>query len=227
MVVRFFREGLFQLIVGIAVTGTIATIALVTKVWNWPNAVVGGVLLLCGTMYVMERLGVGPSIKSRVRDWLDSSGYSIQTVQDIYAFHFVMTDNVGFRTDVFQVKSESPITIMSAKHTATQQQVAVFNSLARPEQFRFWQRVRIELLRYGVQFSNLTLEGEGVNFSDDFVIGRASTGTEFLRRVLFVRSGARLYQELLLELHNPNEPPSPMPASVTPQTPLPTPQSVG
>ena len=65
--------------------------------------------------------------------------------------------------------------------------------------------VRLELLKYGVQFSNLVLEGEGVTFSDSVMVDSAFIGPEFLQRVLFVRSGARVYRELLNELYDASE----------------------
>src|SRR5258708_4620616 len=106
MVFRFFREGLFQLVVGLSVMAIVTTMAIINKYWTWPNAIVGGVLLLCGLIYLMDRIGIGPSVKSRVRDWLDSSGYSIQTIQDGNDFHFIMTDLVGIRTSILRIKPD-------------------------------------------------------------------------------------------------------------------------
>src|ERR1700730_8573734 len=124
MLSRYFREGLFQLVVGVGVTAVIATFALINKYWTWPNAVVGGALLLCAILYLMEKLGIGPSTKSRVRDWLDGSGYNVRTVHDSNEFHFVMTDSIGLVTDILQVSPNSPIEIISAKHKATPEQLA-------------------------------------------------------------------------------------------------------
>jgi hypothetical protein len=215
MPARFFREYILQLVVGVSVTATVAVVALVYKLWNWPNAIVGGVLLLCGALYLMDRLGIGPSLKSRVRDWLDSSGYSIQTIQDSNEFHFIMTDNVGIVTDILQLTANSPILIVSAKHKATPEQLAAFNAKPVPEQGEFWKNVRLELLRYGIQFSTLCLDGDGVSFSENVFPSQSLTSTEFLKRLLFVRSGARLYWELLGSLYNdtPSSPSSlPSPA---------------
>lgn len=184
----------------VTVTSTVAIFALVNTLWTWPNAVVGGVLLLCGILYLMDRFGIGPSTKSRVRDWLDNSGYDIRTIHDSNAFHFVITDNVKLVTDILQVDSDGPITIISAKHKATPERIAAFNTMTKARQDAFWKSVRLELLRYGIPFSDLTLEGDGIAFSDNVMAGRTLTGIEFLKRVLFVRSGARLYWELLTAL---------------------------
>jgi hypothetical protein len=65
MVTRFFREFLFQLVVGVGVTVTITSFALLNKYWNWPNAVVYSALLMAALFYLTDRLGLGPSVKSR------------------------------------------------------------------------------------------------------------------------------------------------------------------
>ena len=197
---KFFREYVFKLVVTLAVTGTVTVVAVINKYWTWPNAVVGGVLLLCGVLYLTDRFGIGPSLKSRVRDWLDSSGFDIRTVQNSNEFHFVMTDSIGLSTDIFKANSDAPINIISGKHLPTPQRLATFKALTKPQQDAFWKNIRLELLRYGISFSALTLEGEGVSFSDGVIAVPTLTGVEFLKRVLFVRTGARLYQELLAAL---------------------------
>ena len=200
---RFGREYLFQTAVGVTVTATITVAAIIGKYWNWPNAVVGAVLLLSGSVYLLAKLGVGFSIKARVRDWLDSSGYSIRTVSDSNEFHFVMTDSVGMQTEVIQAKAGDPILIVVANNKASPQQLAAFDALSTEHQISFWKGVRLELLKYGAQFSKLILDGNGVTFSESIPVGRGLTSTEFLNRVLFVRTEARLYWELLLSLYDP------------------------
>jgi hypothetical protein len=49
---RFFREYLLQLVVGVGVTATITAFAVIGKYWNWPNALVGSLLSLCGIRYL-------------------------------------------------------------------------------------------------------------------------------------------------------------------------------
>jgi len=206
MTTRFLREGQFQLVVGVGIASIVAIFALISKYWTWPNAIVSSILLLCGLCYLMEKVGIGPSTKSRIRDWLDSSGFNIQTLQDVNAFHFRMTDSAGITTEILQTKVDSPVLIASAFHRATPQQVAAFNSLSGSRRVEFWRMVRLELLKYGVQFTNLVLEGDGVTFSDSMMVEPASSGSDFLQRLLIVRSGARLYRELLLELYDASEP---------------------
>jgi len=205
MITRFFREYLFQLVVGVGVTITITSFALMNKYWNWPTAVVDGVLLLSGLFYLMDRWASARPLLSRVRDWLDSSGYKIQTVQDANEFHFQLTDNVGITTEIIQHKPESPIDIASGLNVASAAQFAAYKALKDSEREAFWKTVQLELLRYGVAFSDLKLEAEGVTFTDRVVVTRALVAPEFLQKVRFVRAAARLYRALLLELGEDSE----------------------
>lgn len=201
MLKKLVHEYTLKLAVGLAVTSTITVFAIISKIWNWPNAVVGAILLLCGILFLMDRLGIGPSLKSRVRDWLDSTSFGVTTVQDSNEFHFRMTDNVGIVADIWQPKPDYSIVIMSGHHKATSQQLGVFNAMAKQAQDTFWKNVRLELLRYGISFSNLALDGDGVALST--TITPSLSSDDFLKALLFVRSGARLYWELLGNLNPP------------------------
>ena len=116
-----------------------------------------------------------------------------------------MTDAVGITTEILQTKLDSPVLIASPSHKATPEQVAAYSSLTAQRRGEFWRMVRLELVKYDVQFSNLVLEGEGVTFSDNVMVDNVFSGPEFLQRVLFVRSGARLYRELLKELYDASD----------------------
>lgn len=148
----------------------------------------------------MDRFGIGRSTRSKVREWLDGSGYSIQTFDDQNEFHFVMTDNIGLRTSILQNKANSPIVVMSPRLTATATQLVAFNALSLEDKNKFWRDVRIEFLRRGISFSTLRMDGDGVAVSQTFMMGPGLNGPEFLQRVLFVRSTARLYWALLEDL---------------------------
>ena len=62
-------------------TSTVTVFAVIGKYWSRPNAVVGSVLL-SAVLYLTDRLSLGPTLKSRVRDWLDASGYNVRTIED-------------------------------------------------------------------------------------------------------------------------------------------------
>ena len=149
------REYLWQVLIGIGVVTTVTVLAVLNKYWTWPNAIVGGGLLLCGVLYLMDRFGIGPSLRSRVREWLDSSGFPIQKVDDANVFHYRVTDGIGMVTDILQLKSDSPIIIATGHHKASAAQLATYNALTPERQQAFWKGVRMELLRYGIAFSEL------------------------------------------------------------------------
>jgi len=195
---RFLQEYIFQIAVGVAVAATVAVSAVIAKIWTWPNAIVGGVLLLCGLLYLMDRLGIGPSARTRVRNWLDDSGFPIQTVTDNNAMHFVLVDNVGLYTHIIQIKSGDPINIAMPNLRATDKQIEVFNSWDKDTQQEFWKKVRFELFRARILFTDLKLE-EGIALSVQVGLAKTLTGVEFMREVVNVRSTGRLYLELLNE----------------------------
>ena len=207
MLSRFIRESLLQLFVSGILGVGLAIWAYINRLWSLPNAIVGGVLLICGVFYLMDRFGLGQTLKSKVRDWLDGSGYGIQTVPDANHFHYRMTDNINMVTDILQSKSGAPILVASGHHKASPIQLAGFNQMLPVEQQAFSRNVRLELLRYGIAYSDLKLDGDGVAFSLSIVPSPSLTSTEFLDRLMFVRSAARLYWELLMEL-NPTAPSS-------------------
>ena len=216
MLSKFFREYILQLMIALTVTSTVTVFALIGKYWNWPNAVVGSILLLCGVFYLTDRLGLGPTLKSRVRDWLDASNYDVRTIQDSNHFHFMMTDNIGLKTAILQVKPDSPISIVCPKIGPLPEQLAAYKALSSDQERKaFWRTVRHELLKYGISFSDLKPDGEGVTFSDLVVVSPSFTSAEFLNRVMFVRSGARLYRDLWTALYDPG----PLPVIAEPTVP--------
>lgn len=147
----------------------------------------------------MDRFGIGPSTKSRVRNWLDGTGFGIQTIQDEKEFHFAVTDNVGLRTNIWQIRAGQPITIVMSSLKPTTDQLAYFQSLDPSRQLDFWKPIRLELLKFRIGYTDLKLDGDGVAFSDQIMVSTTLTGVEFLNRVMFVRSAGRLYLELLAQ----------------------------
>jgi hypothetical protein len=196
---RFFQEYIFQSVIGVGVTAAVTAFAVLAKLWTWPNAVVGAVLLLCGLLYLAERLGIGPTERTRVRNWLDESGFAIQTVSDTNSIHFVLVDNIGFYTHVVQVKSGDPLSIAMPGLKPDDKHLATFATMDDAAKQAFWKKIRIELLRTRTQFSNLKLDGEGVTISTQLSMARTLTGVEFLREMVIVRSAGRLYLEMINE----------------------------
>jgi hypothetical protein len=197
----FFRDYIMQVVLIVTITVTTTVFALINKYWNLPTAVVYAVLLDAGTWSLTDRLGLGISTKAKVRNWLDESGFQVQTIQDSNQFHFVITDPVGIRTNVLQVKRGSPISIIVPKLLPTKEQMGVYSTMSLREKGEFWRQTRLELMRYGIQFSKLSME-DGVTLSESVIVGKGLTGTEFLKQVLFVRSGGRIYWEILRELND-------------------------
>lgn len=208
---RVLQEYVFQVAVGVSVTATIIVFAVLGKLWTWPNAVVGGVLLLSGLLYLMDRLGIGvASERSRIRNWLDESGFPIQTMNDNNAIHFKVVDNVGLFTYVLQVKSGDPLYIYMPQLRTDEDRVTYFKSLTEEAQGEIWRKIRLELLRARTQYTDLKLDGDCVTISSQIGVSRTLTGVDFLREVMHVRTAGRLYLELLREHIPALNPPPPV-----------------
>jgi hypothetical protein len=193
---RFFSELVFQSVVAMTVAVALAIVAVVLRIWTWPNAIVGGVLLACGVFYLTDRLGVlSPSARTRVRDWLDESSYSVQTLNDENIIHFVIIDNLRLSTHIMQVKHGDPLIIFMPQMVASDDQLAVFKALTEEQKKSVWKAVRLELLRLRIQFTDLDING--VSVTSQIGMSRSLTGVEFMREVMNVRAGGRLYLELI------------------------------
>jgi hypothetical protein len=184
-------------------TAATTTLALINKYWNWPTAVVYTVLLVAGLWYLTEKLGITVSIKTRVRDWLDESGFGVQTVSDANELHFVVIDETGLKTDVFQPGKTRRLTVSVAGLKPTPDQLVIFNNMDEPRKALFWKRVRIELLRFQISYTDLTVDGIAV--SEDIPITADLTQSELMTYIRTVRGAARLYYEVLNDtlINNP------------------------
>jgi hypothetical protein len=182
------------------------TWALVQKYWNWPTALVYTVLLIAGLWYLTDRLGITVSTKTRVRNWLDESGFGVQTIADTNELHFVVIDNTGLKTDVIQPPKTKRLTIWAGGLKPTPEQLDVFNGMDPRRKELFWKRVRIELLRFQIGYTDLTVDGIAV--SQDIPITAELSQSELMTQIRKVRGAARLYYEILNDILLPPRPPA-------------------
>lgn len=219
MVKRLFADAITQGVVIVIFATATAIYGLLKSYWNWPTAIVYGILLVCALWWLKDRLELGqPALRDRIREWLDKGGFSVQNIVDnTSVFHFVLTDNAYLRINVFQVANTKQLTIAAFALSATSYQKDSYGRLSAQEQRDFWKRVRLELLRYGIGYNSLTLDG--VTLFALMVASKSLTDVDFMNRVRFVWGGARLYGELLTELSGPTpstshtEPPQPLPST--------------
>lgn len=219
MVKRLFADAITQGVVIVIFATATAIYGLLKSYWNWPTAIVYGILLVCALWWLKDRLELGQAaLRDRIRGWMDKGGFSVQNIEDEKAiFHFALTDKTLLRINVLQPAKTKQLTIAAFALCATDYQKGSFGKLSAQEQRAFWKRVRLELLRYGIAYSDLTLDG--VTLFDVMVASKSLTDVDLMNRIRFVWGGAKLYGELLMEL---SEPPTPSTFRTEPPQPLPS-----
>jgi hypothetical protein len=171
-----------------------------TKTSTWPEVILFGLVTFVCVLWILEKFWVLP-LRWRLRQWLDDTGFNVKTVTtNEVEFRFVLTDTIHLQTMIVQEKPDRPILIAAFRITPTDEQLAIFKGWPQEKKDAFWRRVKMEFMRYGINFSDLTLESPGVTLSTQIMPSRELTSLEFTSAVLHVRSGARLYNEYLSEI---------------------------
>lgn len=168
------------------------------RVATWPEVIAIGLVTFVCLFWMADKFWRLP-LRWQVRQWLDNTQYDVRT-QSVpnCQFSFVLTDPLSIKTTIAQTKPDAPIFIAVMAMTPTAEQTATFNQWSQEKKDAFWRGVRMEFMRYGIEFSILKLDGDGVTLSTQIEASRDLTGLEFTRTVLHVRTGARLYLEHLL-----------------------------
>jgi hypothetical protein len=192
------KEYFYQAALIVIPTAITTTLAVVNKYWNWPTAVVYTVLLIAGLWYLTDKFGITISTRTRVRNWLDESGFGVQTITDSNAVHFVLIDNVGLKTDILQPGKAKQLTVAVGGLKPTEAQLAIFQALDEERKALFWKRVRIELLRFKISYTDLDIAGIAV--SEDIPLTSDLTQSELMTQIRLVRGAAKLYYELLNDM---------------------------
>src|ERR1700693_639682 len=69
---------------------------------SWSTAIVHGLVAITCLFFILDRFW-RPSNKVKIRRWLESTGFSIQTRTDPgFNFFYVLTDEQGVRANVYQ-----------------------------------------------------------------------------------------------------------------------------
>lgn len=208
-----FKELLYQGATIVIPAVATATWALVQEYWNWPTAIVYTLLMVCALWYLTDKLGIKVSAKTRIREWLDRSGFSIQTLYNENDFHYVVTDNVLLKVDIFRRPKEERVRVVIFGLGPTTTQRAVFDGWTQAQKDTFWKRVRIELLRMRASYSDLSIDG--ISIAEEIPLTTGLTEVEFFYRVRLIRGAARMYYEML------NSMLVPPPVAVSAQSPQP------
>lgn len=167
------------------------------KACTWPEIIVGSLAVFVLVAWSTKEF-VHMPLRLRVRQWLDHSGFAVTTIPGD-DFTFALTDNVRLTALITKRKDSNGIDIAIPGLKPSPDQAAVFKTWSSAQKEAFLRNIRMEFLRSGVQFTDLDLES-GITLSERLVVNNHTTEVEFLRRLMFVRSSARLYLEILKDL---------------------------
>ena len=104
---EFFRSVVFEL----TVLGTLAAMltlwGYLTKTWPLSTALLYGLVVFTCLVFLRDRFWQ-PSDQVRVRQWLETSGFSLQNLSNVDQqsnFRFVLTDSEGVIVNIYQPRN--------------------------------------------------------------------------------------------------------------------------
>lgn len=167
-----------------------------SKASTWPELVAISLVVFVCLCWAADNFWHFP-LRWRVREWLDQSGDSVRTGASSpnNQFNFILTAESGVVLTILQFDKDGPITIAAFGNKPTADQLAVFNAWPPQKKAAFWKAARMELLRFGIEFSNLTLEGEGITLSTRLQATHKLTNLDFSSALIRVQCAVRLYRE--------------------------------
>ena len=173
--------------------------AVLAKYWNPPTAIVYGVLMFCAVTYLWDHFNIGPSLKTRVRQWLDDLGFAVTTHRNpATTFDFEVADKMALKIHVLQwITEPQQVDVVMFGLVPLPEQLRIFNEWPPERKNWFWSTVRVELFRSEIAFTDLTLEGNGITISLSIPIDKDLTKQSLSQTMLSVRSIGRLYLELI------------------------------
>src|SRR5579872_200790 len=119
----------------------------------WPEVLVFGLGAYCILLFLTDRFWK-PSLRRQIRDWLDSSGYSVETKRnDAWEFGFVATLN-GWMAVVFKGKDSlhPPEVVVASSVVVPDDFRKALGELKGDQRTSFLRPLEQELYRYEVNF---------------------------------------------------------------------------
>lgn len=175
---------------------------------SWSTAIVYGLVAVTCLFFILDRFW-RPSGKVKIRKWLESTGFSIQTRTDPgFAFFYVLTDEQGVRANVYQIE-RNKFVVLEVKMIVDEDLAARYAKLSSDQKENLRQRIGSDLLRSGIGFADLT-EFKAVRIIDQIIVTDQTSEFDFITRLFAVRNAGKLFS---LTVTNETRP---TPSSLTP-----------
>ena len=198
----FASEVWFQTLVDGASAAVIVVFERLRGGASWPETIVLGLLAFASLVYLTGRFWK-PSIRSRIRNWLDSGGYAVQTIED-KEFEFSFVAEIGnWKTIIRKNRNKKSRNVFIASYAvATPEPLRLaLAPLELPARRRVLKPVAIEMYKYGANFDlGGIIEPGSLLVSEIIAVGDDMGEIDFQNTIRFVASGAKLLSELLLDL---------------------------
>ena len=163
------------------------------RMWN-PNQIVSQSLL------------TAKKIENQLHNWAYKSGYSIQSsnikeAKDATRFLFILR----------HVKTQKKIAVLNRKEDSIyrisiqtslivdEEHQKLIENMSQEEKRHFISHIRLELLKYGIDYVGIKYPLQHITLLDEFVYDESLTRTAFLKNLMFVLRAKLLLHEMILE----------------------------
>ncbi len=190
-----------QIIVSLIIAMALAFWGRLKDAWPWPTAVFYALVTVTCLIFLF-RIFWQPSNKVRIRKWVETTGFSVQTRDESSCeFFYVVTDEQGVRLNVYQPKKQKYI-ILEVRLVPSEEIIKKFEGLSPAQRDEFVVGAGLELLRYGIGFSDLK-ELKSVRLIDQVSITSKTSEFDFVSRMFFVRNSGKFLNLLFNKLTQP------------------------
>lgn len=152
-----------------------------------------------GILLLFRTIGLEPSLRTTIRDWLDSSTFKVSTIEGIatggFNFAFLVEDDHAKKVVVVGHQNERITFEITLSPLAGDDRTRL-NQLTPNQRLDTVSRLRLALIHHGVQFVNLQNDLSGpITISLPSAIPR--NRLEFLRALFLIRDSIEVYRETL------------------------------
>lgn len=195
-----FWDAISNQLVQVFIAGTISgALFAANRLKKWglstPQISVYALWLFLGVIVFFNQMAFEPSLRTKIRDWLDSPMYSIRSADHEGGFGFVVTDRQG---KSIQISETHPTITINTGVGLSDDLKGRFLRLSEQEKKRVIADLKIELLRIQMGYKNLGLKlHEGVVLSTEMTVTRETLQIDFFKTLFFIRGGRDFFLELL------------------------------
>ncbi len=197
---NLLRDAISNQLVQLFIAGVISVaLILANRLIKWglspPQLIVYALWLFLGVIVFFNQMAFEPSLRTKIREWLDSPTYSVRPADHESGFGFVVTDRQG---KSIQISETDPTITINTGVGLSDELKGRFLRLSEQEKEHVIADLKIELLRIQMGYQNLGFNlHEGVVLSTEITVTRETLRVDFFKTLFFIRGGRDFFLELL------------------------------